>query len=76
MLSINDRDYDMKGYDEAIESLMCTHYLNLSEKDQRHYSAIEAAKLSHGGINYIADLFGSSRKTIATGLEELKKTIS
>jgi len=75
MFSINNRDYDMKGYDEAIEDLMCKYYLNLSEKDQRHYSAVEAAKLGHGGINYIADLFGCSRKTIATGLEELKKTI-
>lgn len=65
----------MKGYDSTIEELMCRYYFNLTEKDQRHYAAVEAAKLGHGGINYIADLFGCSRQTVAGGLEELKKTI-
>lgn len=64
----------MKGYDSKIESLMHRYYSNLSEKDQRHYSAIEALKLGHGGINYIADLFGCSRQTVSAGIEELKKT--
>ena len=64
----------VKKYSAYIESLMYTHYLNLSEKDMRHYAAIEAAKLEHGGINYISDLFGCCRQTIAAGLEELKKT--
>lgn len=65
----------MREYAAEIENLMYTHYLSLSEKDKRHYAAVEAAKLGHGGINYIAELFGCNRKTIATGLEELKKTI-
>lgn len=64
----------MKGYEEEIENLMYTHYFSLSEKDKRHYAAVEAAKLGHGGITYIAKLFGCDRQTIATGLEELKKT--
>lgn len=64
----------MKAYEPTIENLMCRLYLNLSEKDQRHYAAIEAAKLGHGGINYIASLFNCSRQTVAAGLEELKKT--
>ena len=64
----------MERYDLTIEDLMCRLYFNLSEKDQRHYAAIEAAKLGHGGINYIADLFGCCRQTVASGLEELKKT--
>jgi hypothetical protein len=63
----------MKEYPEEIERLMYTHYFYLSEKDKRHYAAIEAAKLGHGGISYIAELFGCDRQTIATGLEELKK---
>ena len=50
------------------------HYETLSEKDRRHYAAVEAAKLGHGGITYISDLFGCSRQTVAAGLEELKKT--
>jgi len=63
----------MQEYDESIERLMYTYYFNLSEKDKRHYTAVEAAKFGHGGINYIAELFGCCRQTIATGLEELKK---
>ena len=65
----------MTEYEKSIENLMCRHYLNLSEKDQRHYAAVEAAKLGHGGITYIAELFGCCRQTISTGLMELKKTI-
>jgi len=65
---------EMKEYDESIERLMYTYYFNLSEKDKRHYAAVEAAKLGHGGINYISELFGCCRQTITTGLEELKKT--
>lgn len=46
---------------------------NLSEKDRRHYASVEAAKLGHGGMQYISDLFGIDRKTIRVGIEELKK---
>lgn len=63
----------MQEYTQHIQNLMYTYYVSLSEKDKRHYAAVEAAKLGHGGINYIADLFGCCRQTIATGLEELKK---
>lgn len=65
----------MEKYDSKIEQLMHRCYQNLSEKDRRHYAAVEAAKLGHGGITYIADLFGCSRQTVSTGLEELKKKI-
>lgn len=65
----------MLKYEESIENLMYTYYFGLSEKDKRHYAAVEAAKLGHGGINYIAKLFGCNRDTISIGLEELKKTI-
>lgn len=60
----------MNRHEERIENLMYTCYL-----DKRHYAAIEAAKLEHGGINYIEELFGCNRKTIATSLEELKNDI-
>ena len=66
----------MERYDSAIERLMCRHYQALSEKDRRLYAAVEAAKLGHGGITYIADLFGCSRQTVSAGLDELKKTTS
>lgn len=64
----------MKEYPKQIERFMCRLYLSLSEKDQRYYSAVEAMKLGHGGINYIAELFGCCRQTVAAGIEELKKT--
>ena len=52
---------------------MQAFYCSLSEKNKRHYAAIEADKLKYGGVQYIADLFNCSRQTVHTGLEELKK---
>lgn len=46
---------------------------NLGEKDQRHYAAVEAKKLGHGGVGYISKLFGVSVKTVTRGLEDLGK---
>lgn len=66
----------MDYYNSDIERLMIKHYLSLSERDQRHYAAVEAAKLGHGGIAYISDLLGCSRQTISKGIEELKKMTS
>jgi len=63
----------MQEYIADIEYLMYKHYVGLSEKDKRLYAAVEAAKLGHGGISYISELFYCCRQTIATGLEELKK---
>ena len=65
----------MQKYTEELEILMYRYYFGLSEKDKRHYAAVEAAKLGYGGINYIAELFGCNRDTITAGLEELKKTM-
>ena len=50
---------------------MCFHFNNLSEKDQRHYAAIEARKIGYGGITYIANLFQITRNRIHSGLFEL-----
>ena len=47
---------------------------SLNEKDRRHYAAVEAMRLGHGGIKYISDLLGIDSKTISQGIEELKKT--
>jgi hypothetical protein len=48
----------------------------MDEKAQRHYAAIEALKLGHGGINYISGLFGLSEKTVSRGIEEIKKGLA
>jgi predicted transcriptional regulator len=61
----------MERYKSDVEKLMAGFYNNLSEKDKRHYSAIEAIKLGHGGVKYIASLFKCSRQTIYTGIHEL-----
>ena len=44
----------MLPYTEEIEQLMHKYYSTLSEKDRRRYAVIEAKKLGHGGITYIA----------------------
>lgn len=58
-------------YRPETEKLMCQYYSQLSEKDRRHYAAIEAQKLMRGGLSYISNLFGLHPKTIRRGLREL-----
>jgi len=62
----------LKVYNDEVEQSMLAHYSQLSEKDQRHYLAIEAKKLQYGGITYIADLFGVTRNRVYHGLKELE----
>jgi hypothetical protein len=62
----------MQAYTPAIELAMKKYYATLSEKDQRHYAAIEALKLEQGGQNYIAKLLGCSAKTVSRGLADLE----
>ena len=59
------------GYDEEIERSMRTFYTSLAERERRHYAAIEAVKLGHGGITYIAGLFSCSERTVRRGIDEL-----
>lgn len=51
--------------------LMQLHYSRLSEKDRRHYAAIEAIKLGHGGTTYISKILAVDRNTIIEGKKEL-----
>jgi len=60
------------SYKKIVEEGMKSFYDSLSEKDKRRYSAVEALKLPHGGMKYIANLLGCSFKTIQQGLSELK----
>ena len=52
--------------------MMLLHYSRLSEKDRRHYAAVEAFKLGHGGTNYISRLFRMDKKILIQGKRELK----
>lgn len=58
-------------YAPEIERFMQQLYVALSERDRRRYAAVEALKLGHGGILYLAQLFGCAEKTIRRGLQEL-----
>lgn len=57
--------------DTAVEVNMRDFCATLSEKDQRRFAAIEARQLGHGGIKYVAELLGCSRRTIERGIAEL-----
>jgi hypothetical protein len=62
----------MDAMPAAIELMMRRLYGSLGEKDRRRYAAVEAAKLGHGGIEYIAAVLGCDPKTIRQGLAELE----
>jgi len=46
---------------------------SLSEKDRRRYAAVEAAKLGHGGIEYVSRILVCDPKTIGQGLVDLQE---
>ena len=54
-----------------LEQKMRDFFATLSEKDRRRFAALEARQLGYGGIDYIADVVGCSRRTIARGIDEL-----
>jgi hypothetical protein len=64
----------MIGYTEEVELKMQRLFARLSEKDRRCYAAIEAAKLDHGGLEYISKLFKIDPKTVRRGMTELELT--
>ncbi len=63
----------MPTYSAAVEKHMLHLYLSLSEKDRRRYAAVEAEKLGHGGVAYIADLFGCDPDTIEQGRADVEQ---
>jgi hypothetical protein len=61
-------------YSEDIEQKMKQLYGWLSEKDRRRYAAVEALKLGHGGVEYVAQLFQCAAKTIRQGMHDLDQS--
>ena len=53
-----------KGYGSSTEQRRDAFFQTLSEKDRRRYAAMEAMKLGHGGMAYMARVLGCSRRTI------------
>jgi hypothetical protein len=63
----------MEAYAADVEAKMQRLSGWLSEKDRRRYAAVEAAKLGHGGVEYIARLLSCDPKTIRQGLQDLEQ---
>jgi len=59
-------------YDDATEATMRLYYSQLSEKDKRHYAAVEAMKLPYGGKGYIVKVLNISYNSIRKGIKEMK----
>jgi hypothetical protein len=64
----------MEVYSAEIEEKMQRFFGWLSEKDRRRYAAVEAAKLGHGGIEYIAQVLACDPKTMRQGLRDREET--
>ncbi len=62
----------MTPYPEKTEQMMRKFYNTLDEKERRRYAAMEAIKLGHGGIGYIAFVLEVCRDTIKAGIKELQ----
>ena len=63
----------MDRYPEDVEQKLKQFAGWLSEKDRRRYAAVEALKLGHGGIDYIARLLNCDPKTIRQGMQDLEQ---
>jgi hypothetical protein len=58
-------------YSPQVELSMRSFFDSLTERDRRHYAAVEAMKLGHGGVVYVASVLRCSERTVRRGLEEL-----
>src|SRR5437764_14028778 len=58
-------------YPTEIEAAMKVLYRSLRENDRRRYAAVEAAKLGHGGLDYLAALLGCDPKSIRHGQQDM-----
>jgi hypothetical protein len=63
----------MEVYAAEVERKMQRFFEWLSEKDRRRYAAVEATKLGHGGVEYIARVLACDPKTIRQGLRDLEE---
>ena len=61
----------MDPYSAVVCEHMKVFYDSLSEKDRRRYAAVEAEKLGHGGVEYVAAVLGCDDKTIRHGRNEV-----
>ena len=62
---------EKRFYDSEMEESMRRFYNSLNEKDRRRYAGLEALKIGHGGLSYIANILGCSRHTVSRGAREV-----
>ena len=60
-----------RPWDASVEKNVRDFYATLSEKDRRRFAAVQARQLGYGGVRYVAEVLGCSRRTIERGLAEL-----
>ena len=63
----------MHPYPPEVCEHMKAFFGSLSEKDRRRYAAVEAEKLGHGGVEYIASVLGCDPKTIRHGHADMER---
>lgn len=63
----------MEAYTIDVERKMKRFFDWLSEKDRRRYAAVEAAKLGHGGLEYVSRVLRCDSKTIWQGMKDLEE---
>jgi hypothetical protein len=61
----------IRMYGPEVEEQRQVFYESLSERDRRRYAGVEASKLGHGGIEYIAQVLDCDPKTVRRGQAEL-----
>ena len=61
----------MQRYGEKVERHMKLFSDSLSEKDRRRYAAVEAEKLGHGGVEYVAEVMKCHPSTVRQGREDI-----
>jgi len=62
----------MDGYSAELERQISRLYDSLNERDRRRYAAVEAAKLGHGGIEYISRVLSCDPGSIRHGISEME----
>jgi len=50
-----------------------SYYVNLPEKQRRHFLAMEYERLGVGSKRYLSRVFGAARQTIRKGVRELSE---
>ncbi len=59
---------------EEAKAALLLFWATLDERQRRLYAGLESAKLGYGGDEYVAELFGIERHTVARGRNELMRT--